>query len=80
MSTFVSTESGATYEFTDGFQMFRRTSPDAPLRKDGEWLECEVPEVRVGKGMRIRVTGIIEPPSFTIRFTTPVTAIWDGAA
>ena len=37
MSTFVSTESGATYEFADNFTALRRTSPNAPLRKDGDW-------------------------------------------
>ena len=79
MSTFVSTESGATYEFADNFTALRRTSPNAPLRKDGDWLKCDVVKPRVGEGMSIRIHGIVEAPGFTLRHTTPVTAIWEGS-
>ena len=79
MSTFVSTESGATYEFADNFTALRRTSPSAPLRKDGDWLKCDVVKPRVGEGMSIRIHGIVEAPGFTVRHTTPVTAIWEGS-
>ena len=79
MSTFVSTESGATYEFADNFTALRRTSPNAPLRKDGDWLKCDVVKPSVGKPMSVRIHGIVEAPGFTVRHTTPVTAIWEGS-
>lgn len=78
MSTFVHTASGATYEFADNFAAFRRTSPNAPLRKDGDWLKCDVVTPRVGKPMSIHIHGIVEAPGFTYRSTTPVVAIWEG--
>lgn len=76
--TFVKTESGATYEFTDNFAAFRRTSPNAPLRKDGEWLKCEIIEPVVGEDMHLRIHGIVAAPGFTYRRTKPVVAIWEG--
>ena len=79
MSTFVSTESGAVYEFNDNFTSFRRTSPNAPLRKDGQWLGCDVTVPQVGKSLHLAVHGIIAAPGFTYRRTTPVTAIWEGS-
>ncbi|MDY0341040.1 MAG: hypothetical protein RBS17_07490 [Coriobacteriia bacterium] len=78
MSTFVRTASGATYEFSDDYTLFRRTSTDAPLRKDGEWLKCEVIEPVVGEDMHLRIHGIVVAPGFTYRRTTPVVAIWEG--
>ena len=76
--TFVKTESGATYEFADNFAAFRRTSPNAPLRKDGEWLACNDPKPQKGLGMAIIIHGIVGAPGVTIRRTTPVVAIWEG--
>jgi len=76
--TFVKTESGAIYEFTDRFTSFRRTSTDAPLRKDGEWLKCEIVEPVVGEDMHLCIHGIVAAPGFTYRRTTPVVAIWEG--
>jgi hypothetical protein len=78
MSTFVRTASGATYEFADNFTAFRRTSPNAPLRKDGEWLKCDVTVPRVGESLHLAIHGIVAAPGFTYRRTTPVVAIWEG--
>ena len=74
----VTTESGAVYEFSDDYTKLRRNNPDSPLRKDGDWLKCDVVKPSVGKPMSVRIHGIVEAPGFTVRRTTPVTAIWEG--
>jgi len=71
----VTTESGAVYEFSDDYTKLRRNNPDAPLRKDGEWLECNDPKPQKGLGMAIVIHGIVDEPGVTIRRTTPVVAI-----
>lgn len=72
----VTTDSGAVYEFSDDYTKLRRTNPEAPLRKDGEWLECvNTPEPRVGLGMDILIRGIVDEPGVTLRRTTPVVVI-----
>jgi len=75
----VTTESGAVYEFSDDYTKLRRNNPDSPLRKDGDWLKCDVVKPSVGKPMSVRIHGIVEAPGFTVRNTTPVTAIWEGS-
>lgn len=71
----VTTESGAVYEFSDDYTKLRRSNPDAPLRKDGEWLECYTERPITGRPMSITIRGIIDPPGFTVRTTTPVVSV-----
>lgn len=78
MTLMVETQSGSSYEFTDDMTSFRRKAGEgaADLRRDGEWLTCDEPSVQVGIGMEVIVKGLVDEPGFTVRRTTPVTAIW----
>ena len=72
----VETESGAVYQFCDGY--VRRLS-DSPMRDGGEWIEL-LGEARpiLGRPMLLALAPLDPEAAWTQRITTPVVNIERG--
>lgn len=70
---FVTTESGAQYEFNADLTSVRRVSDTYEMRADNHWVPCSLcAPIAVGEPLILVLQGIAPDADFTLRVSTPV--------